>query len=139
MNVEERPTIDEVFNELRSSAAPGPTPPDGPTEAEMCILNFSGTKLDSKYVKLEWEVINAQEVRIDHGFPLVKKGCKKMPLKSDAYVLTAKDSSGKIIEKSVLIGAPTPPTPIPTKPKTSPTLPPKTGGLRGTGLSIAKK
>jgi len=139
LNAGERPTIDEVFNELRSPSAPDTTTSSEPTVAEMSILNFSGTKLDSKYVKLEWEVINAQEVRIDHGFPLVKKGCKKMPLKSDAYVLTAKDSSGKIVEKSVLIGAPTPPTPIPTEPKTSPTLPPKTRGLRGTGLSIAKK
>ena len=105
----------------------------------MCILNFIGTKLDTKYVKLEWEVINAQEVRIDNGFPLVKKGSKKLPLKSDAYVLTAKNSLGEIIEKSILIGVPTPPVPIPTELTTPSTSSPKSGGLRGTGLSIAKK
>lgn len=139
LNAEERPTIDEVFNELRSPSAPDATISPEPSGAEMCILNFIGTKLDTKYVKLEWEVINAQEVRIDNGFPLVKKGSKKLPLKSDAYVLTAKNSLGEIIEKSILIGLPTPPVPIPTELTTPSTSSPKSGGLRGTGLSIAKK
>lgn len=139
LNAEERPTIDDVFNELRSPSAPDATISPEPSGAEMCILNFIGTKLDTKYVKLEWEVINAQEVRIDNGFPLVKKGSKKLPLKSDAYVLTAKNSLGEIIEKSILIGVPTPPVPIPTELITPSTSSPKSGGLRGTGLSIAKK
>ncbi len=138
LNAEERPTIDEVQNELRSASAPGTTTSPGSTEAEMCILNFSGTKLDSENVKLEWEVINAQEVRIDNGFPLVKKGSKKLRFKSGAYVLKVKDSSGKIIEKSILIGTPTPPEPIPTGADT-PATPKGGGGLRGPGLSIAEK
>jgi hypothetical protein len=138
LNAEERPTIDEVFNELRSPSAPDATISPEPSGAEMCILNFTGTKLDAEYVKLEWEVINAQEVRIDNGFPLVKKGSKKLRFESDAYVLKVKDSSGKIIEKSILIGTPTPPEPIPTGADT-PATPKSGGGLRGPGLRMAKK
>jgi serine/threonine protein kinase len=80
LRAEDRPSIDEVFNELRNLSAETSTSVVESIDSEMKILKFSSKIIDEEKIELEWEVLNAQEVRIDDGLPVVKKGNKRRRL-----------------------------------------------------------
>ncbi len=134
LDAEKRPTIDEIASTLRNlkDESTGDDFEHRTSSEKSIICKFVSRKCEDGNIELEWEVLNAKEVRINRGFPLPKIGKKKFKYE-ESYVLTALSEDGTRTEETISLAE--------LKPKTDTPVIETSGGtrLRGLGLGIAKK
>lgn len=139
LDAAKRPSIDEVFDVLKCKCSP-PEPPiltSGgiTTTTTVRIVRFVANPDKAKRgdaISIEWDVENAKQIRIDGGFPVVKRGKKMFPAK-DTFILSAISEDGETVEKEISISITESDIPEP--------ISPDTGGsrLRGKGLDVVKR
>lgn len=130
----ERPNIDEVAGALRDikDETIGEDIEHRTISDKARICKFISRKCDDSNIELEWEVMNAKEVRINRGFPLPKIGKKRFKYE-ESYVMTAVSEDDTRVEETISL--------VELKPKSDTPIMETNGEsrLRGSGLGIAKK